>query len=102
MSPSWRTDKRTAAARGYGHRWQKARALFLTENPLCRMCEADGRLTAAEVVDHITPHRGDARLFWDRANWQPLCKRCHDVDKRRQEAGATERPRFDERARVVW
>jgi hypothetical protein len=43
------------------------------------MCEAEGKLTPATVVDHIVPHRGDRRLFWDKTNWQPLCKRCHDV-----------------------
>nr|DAZ53348.1 MAG TPA: HNH endonuclease [Caudoviricetes sp.] len=37
-----------------------------------------GRYTKATVVDHITPHRGDPRLFWDEANWQPMCKQCHD------------------------
>ena len=30
------------------------------------------------VVDHIVPHRGDQKLFWDKSNWQPLCKACHD------------------------
>ena len=30
------------------------------------------------VIDHIIPHRGDPILFWDRSNWQPLCKDCHD------------------------
>lgn len=33
---------------------------------------------AATVVDHIIPHKGDQYLFWDRSNWQPLCKLCHD------------------------
>lgn len=37
-----------------------------------------GRYTKATVVDHITPHRGDPGLFWDEANWQPMCKQCHD------------------------
>ena len=23
----------------------------------------------AEVVDHIVPHRGDGKLFWDEGNW---------------------------------
>lgn len=32
----------------------------------------------AEVVDHIVPHRGDGKLFWDEGNWQALCKNCHD------------------------
>ena len=22
--------------------------------------------------------RGDPKIFWDRSNWQPLCKKCHD------------------------
>ncbi|MGM9590559.1 MAG: HNH endonuclease signature motif containing protein, partial [Faecousia sp.] len=37
-----------------------------------------GRLTPATVVDHIIPHRGDRKLFWDESNWQPLCKDCHN------------------------
>lgn len=85
---SWRTDKRTTAERGYGSRWQRARKTFLSraENALCRMCEASGRVTAATVVDHVKPHKGDQALFWDSANWQPLCKACHDGAKARQES----------------
>lgn len=37
-----------------------------------------GIITEATVVDHIKPHRGDQKLFWDRGNWQALCKSCHD------------------------
>ncbi|WP_435645121.1 HNH endonuclease [Butyricicoccus porcorum] len=37
-----------------------------------------GRYTRATVVDHIVPHRGDPKLFWDQTNWQSLCKQCHD------------------------
>lgn len=79
------------AERGYGGRWQKARITFLAANPLCRMCESEGRATVATVVDHIMPHKGDQSLFWDRANWQPLCKPHHDRDKQREERG-TARP----------
>jgi hypothetical protein len=32
----------------------------------------------AEVVDHITPHKGDTDLFHDPDNWQSMCKPCHD------------------------
>lgn len=67
-----------AGDRGYGHRWRIARAIFLANNPLCRECEKANRLTAAIVVDHVLPHRGNELLFWDEDNWQPLCKRCHD------------------------
>jgi 5-methylcytosine-specific restriction protein A len=33
------------------------------------------------VVDHIKPHKGDQRLFWDKSNLQTLCKTCHDSKK---------------------
>ena len=71
-------ERGSAAKRGYGARWRKARATYLKRHPLCLACEANGRLTAANTVDHIIPHRGDMRLFWDRENWQALCKPCHD------------------------
>jgi 5-methylcytosine-specific restriction protein A len=38
----------------------------------------EGRYVKATVVDHIKPHRGDQTLFWDRSNWQALCKQHHD------------------------
>ncbi len=63
--------------RGYNHRWNKARVVFLAKHPLCRDCERRGLLTPATVVDHIQPHRGDYELFWDSDNWQPLCATCH-------------------------
>lgn len=75
---TWR-DGKTTNERGYTYRWQQARAAFLRSNPLCVMCQADGVIAAAEVVDHIEPHRGDMARFWDEANWQPLCKRHHDA-----------------------
>ena len=31
------------------------------------------------LLDHIIPHRGDQKLFWDRSNWQPLCEHHHNV-----------------------
>ena len=71
-------DRKTTTEKGYGRRWQKARAAFLHAHPLCARCQAEGRLVKATVVDHIVPHRGDSTLFWDTDNWQALCKRCHD------------------------
>lgn len=82
----WRTSGQTAAQRGYGYKWQKARAEFLRSHPLCVMCEAEGRVTAATVVDHITPHRGNQSLFWDRSNWAPLCAHHHSSEKQREES----------------
>ena len=67
----------TSTGRGYNFRWNKARAAFLSEHPLCQDCERRGLLIAATVVDHIQPHRGDYAVFWDQDNWQPLCATCH-------------------------
>ncbi|WP_225792271.1 HNH endonuclease [Oligella urethralis] len=78
----------TAAQRGYGYRWQKARAKYLDEHPLCKYCERDGRITAATVVDHIEPHKGNKEFFWNKKNWQSLCKPCHDSVKAKEEANS--------------
>ena len=67
-----------ADARGYNAEWRRARKAFLQKHPLCAECGKEGKLTPATVVDHIIPHRGDKRLFWDEHNWQALCKNCHD------------------------
>ena len=67
-----------ADARGYNARWRRERAAFLRCHPLCAECQKEGRLTPATVVDHIIPHRGDQRLFWDESNWQPLCEYHHN------------------------
>jgi 5-methylcytosine-specific restriction endonuclease McrA len=62
----------------YGHRWRKERLQHLAQHPLCVHCAKQDRTTEAKVVDHKVPHGGDLTLFWDRDNWQSLCKQCHD------------------------
>jgi 5-methylcytosine-specific restriction enzyme A len=83
----------------YNSRWDKARQSFLKSHPLCVMCHRQGRAVAATVVDHIKPHRlkeainggkqeeiaKAQKLFWDKTNWQPLCKQHHDSTKQREE-----------------
>ena len=71
-------ETRSASSRGYGRSWQKASKQFLAAHPLCVQCMADGRYVKATVVDHIVPHRGDQKLFWNQDNWQALCKAHHD------------------------
>lgn len=68
----------SARERGYTGRWDKARKTFLLSHPLCAECERNGRVTAATVVDHVVPHKGNQELFWDTSNWQPLCVECHN------------------------
>nr|DAZ00322.1 MAG TPA: HNH endonuclease [Caudoviricetes sp.] len=79
-APEFSSDAQrgSAAFRGYDHKWQVARRRYLQNNPLCAACMKKDRLEPATVVDHIIPHRGNPRLFWDERNWQPLCKSCHD------------------------
>jgi 5-methylcytosine-specific restriction enzyme A len=69
----------------YGWRWRNARKLYLARHPRCRMCQAQGKITAATVVDHVRPHRGDLVLFWDERNWQPLCESHHNSAKQKEE-----------------
>ncbi|CAX55836.1 Phage-related protein [Erwinia pyrifoliae Ep1/96] len=63
------------------------------------MCLRQNRAEAATVVDHIKPHKlkealnvGDKatvakaqKIFWDKGNWQSLCKIHHDSTKQREE-----------------
>lgn len=80
-------DRESAARRGYGSRWRKARETWLAKHPLCEMHLQLGKVVTAMVVDHKIPHRGDQSLFWDQGNWQSLCKQCHDSHKQRAERG---------------
>ena len=92
--PEWRStaevkraldrQRPSAARRGYGPRWRRARAAYLARHPLCVPCKAAGRLVSATVVDHVVPHRGDPVLFWDESNWRGLCKPCHDAKTERE------------------
>ena len=66
------------------------------------MCEVEGHVTAATVVDHIIPHRGDENLFWERDNWQSLCKLHHDSDKQVFEKSGEKLTKFTSDGKVVW
>ncbi|WP_232729590.1 HNH endonuclease [Herbaspirillum huttiense] len=57
----------------------------LTSEPLCRFCSLQRRNRAADIVDHIEPHRGDEAKFFDPNNLQSLCKSCHDSIKQQLE-----------------
>lgn len=79
--------RESSTQRGYGYKWQQARAAYLQAHPLCVRCEQDGRVTAATDLDHIIPHKGDQKLFWNRSNWQPLCKACHSAKTASEDGG---------------
>lgn len=73
----------SAGARGYDRKWRMERARFLRTFPFCAMCGKK-----AHLVDHVVPHKGDSRLFWDTNNWQALCSGCHSQRKQRMEKSA--------------
>jgi len=88
----------SAASRGYTHEWNKFSKRYREQNPLCVMCEKEGKLVLAQCVDHIIPHKGDQKLFWDLNNLQSLCHSHHSEKTAREDNGygnaAKERERF--------
>ncbi|MBY6275391.1 MAG: hypothetical protein CWE10_04100 [Symbiobacterium thermophilum] len=76
-------NRPSAAKRGYDRRWQRIRLQVLLEEPLCRMCAAEGKLVPAEHVDHIDGNVRNMR----RENLQPLCASCHARKTIRQDGG---------------
>mgnify|MGYP001201243132 FL=1 len=88
--PTDPTKRASSTQRGYGYKWQKASAGFLKSHPLCADHLKRGQVVEATVVDHIKPHRGDQQVFWDKSNWQSLCKQCHDSNKQRLEKSGRE------------
>ena len=63
--------------RGYDWTWRALSKQVRMEEPLCRHCLRDGRVTAATLVDHIVPLSLSPELRLDRGNLQALCSRCH-------------------------
>jgi len=56
-------------------RWYRLRARVLRE--CAYQCAGCDQVQLRLDVDHITPHRGNAGLFWSRENLQALCPVCH-------------------------
>lgn len=68
-------------------RWRRLRAKQLAKHPYCQCPHHEGQFVLANVVDHRTPHRGNAKLFWDDRNLQSLAAQCHNSMKQSQEKG---------------
>jgi 5-methylcytosine-specific restriction protein A len=77
----------------YNNRWRKASKAYLKDNPLCVHCKKEDRLTPATEVDHIIPHGGDMKRFWDKSNWQSLCKKCHSKKTALEDGGFGNTPK---------
>ena len=60
----------------HSRRWTVLSRTFRDAHPYCQRCMDKGILTPSEVTDHVIPveiHHS----FWDKTNWQALCKRCN-------------------------
>ena len=64
---------RSELPRGTLVKWRKYTKQYRVDYPHCVDCGAP-----AEVTDHVIPHRGDMRLFWDANNHAPMCRSCHN------------------------
>ena len=85
VGAAWRSWYGTA-------RWKRLRmAVLMRDRFTCRMCGAvEGDLSKL-VADHVIPHRGRERMFWDEDNLQCLCRVCHDSAKQREEQAQVRR-----------
>lgn len=95
VNKAYERERGSSAQRGYGSRWQKARVTYLRGNPLCVHCQKEGVVSAATVVDHIIPHKGSQKLFWDKGNWQALCTRHHNIKTASEDGGFGNTSKFD-------
>ena len=84
--------------------YRSMRRVFLSKNPLCRPCAANGFTVGAEEIDHIVPIlESGGPEFLDASNWQPICRPCHEVktatENRRRET--PEQAGWQERLREI-
>jgi 5-methylcytosine-specific restriction enzyme A len=67
----------TVAKRITGRRLQALRTALFRENPLCVLCQAEGRVTLATQRDHIKPLAEGGTDTED--NVEGLCEACHEA-----------------------
>nr|WP_312578232.1 HNH endonuclease signature motif containing protein [Sedimentibacter sp.] len=77
----------TPTQRGYNSKWRKASKLFLASHPWCVECLKKSTHEPATETDHIIPHKGNMKLFWDKTNWQGLCHSCHSIKTAKEDGG---------------
>ena len=80
------TARPTSAQRGYGARWQKRRAEFLRDHPICEDC---GRI--ATIPDHVPSRKELVRLGVPDPDadryLHPRCRTCHNRKTNAKDGG---------------
>jgi 5-methylcytosine-specific restriction protein A len=70
-----RSDRDPDSNKRYGRTWKQIRAAFLSANPLCVMCNRDGRLTPSTLAHHKIKLADGGTNDWE--NMMALCQECH-------------------------
>lgn len=83
-----RDERPSAHRRGYDAVWKRLRLQVLAEEPLCRFCLSEGRVTPAAHVDHIETVRARPELRLVRSNLRALCAPCHNARSGRKDGSA--------------
>ena len=80
-------DRRRGSARerGYNAAWDRASRGHRARHPLCQYCALVDEVKAADLTDHLYPHRGDHVVFWNKTYWVSSCDDCHNGFKQRVE-----------------
>jgi len=66
-------------------RFKRARYAYLSANPVCVYCQAQGRLSAATILEHRTPLWAGGSM-WDEVNWAASCEPCANAKTAREAA----------------
>lgn len=84
------------------YRWQRIRASFMCDHPLCEECQRNGFTTPSQVVDHIIPAfvlEGDR--FYDTNNLQALCNQCNRLKGQTDKKKYKDWPHVDEYGHLI-
>jgi hypothetical protein len=60
----WSATPGQNAPQNGSQRWARIQRHQLLAHPLCKYCLERGIVTAAEICDHVEPHRGNVNKFW--------------------------------------
>lgn len=84
MTHNW--DNKRDVGRLTGRPWRRLRDAVLAREPLCRTCQAQGRIREATQVDHIIPlAQGGTNAV---SNLAPICADCHKFKTANESAQA--------------
>ena len=85
------THSVSRSKQGYDRVWQRFRAWYLGQHPLCVECERGGVVALADHLHHKIPLAEAPDLRLDENNVEGLCKSCHmrkSMEERKRYGGA--------------